>query len=401
MRVLLLTFYYEPDLSAGSFRAAALVKALRQLETPGLTVDVVTTEPNRYHSFNTTAAGTGHSPEVEVQRIRLPQHRSDMLGQARAFATYARAAMRLTAGKRYDVVVATSSRLMTAALGAFVARRAGAPLYLDIRDIFVDTMADVLPGAAGRLLQPVLNAIERRTMRQAARINLVSEGFAGYFTARYPDRPLSFHTNGIDDEFLQVPDQQAPPGGAVAGDGSIAEVLYAGNIGEGQGLHLILPQLARQLRGSARFTVIGDGGRKRELEAGIRDAGVEDLVSILPPVARKELLERYRRADVLFLHLNAYDAFLKVLPSKIFEYGALGKPILAGVAGFAGEFVSKEVDNAAVFPPCDPAAGAAAFRTLSLETVQRARFRQKFARARIKQAMARDILQTAPPESAQ
>jgi len=31
-------------------------------------------------------------------------------------------------------------------------------------------------------------------------------------------------------------------------------------------------------------------------------------------------------ADVLFLHLNAYKAFEKVLPSKIFEYAATGRP---------------------------------------------------------------------------
>ena len=36
---------------------------------------------------------------------------------------------------------------MTAALGAWIARRKRARLYLDIRDIFVDTIGDMLPSA--------------------------------------------------------------------------------------------------------------------------------------------------------------------------------------------------------------------------------------------------------------
>ena len=46
--------------------------------------------------------------------------------------------------------------------------------------------------------------------------------------------------------------------------------------------------------------------------------------------------------DVLFLHLNDYSAFRKVIPSKIFEYAATGKPIVAGVSGYAAEFLRHE-----------------------------------------------------------
>ena len=44
-----------------------------------------------------------------------------------------------------------------------------------------------------------------------------------------------------------------------------------------------------------------------------------------------ELLNYYNQANILFLHLNSIKAFEKVLPSKIFEYAASNKPILAGV----------------------------------------------------------------------
>ena len=65
------------------------------------------------------------------------------------------------------------------------------------------------------------------------------------------------------------------------------------------------------------------------------------------------LLEHYRKADILFLHLNNFRAFEKVLPSKIFEYAATGKPILAGVSGYASKFLREQIVGVQVFNPCD------------------------------------------------
>ena len=119
-------------------------------------------------------------------------------------------------------------------------------------------------------------------------------------------------------------------------------MLYAGNVGAGQNLHLVIPQLAERLRGKAKFSIIGDGGRIEELNAAVEDSQLQEVISIQPPIGRKDLIKRYMEADVLFLHLNAHEAFHKVLPSKIFEYASLGKPLLAGVSGFAATFLETD-----------------------------------------------------------
>jgi glycosyltransferase involved in cell wall biosynthesis len=385
MKLLFLSFYYSPDLCAGSFRATSLAAALQERAPPATSIDVVTTLPNRYHGFTREAAETEVSGNVTIRRIGLPSHRSDMTGQARAYLTFARGALRYVAGKDYDVVLATSSRLMTAALGAFIARRKRARLYLDVRDLFVDTIGDVLPGVLAWPMRSGFRLVERWTMRQADRINIVSRGFEDYFRARYPDRALSLFTNGIDDEFLDVVPSATS---AVKRDGSRATILYAGNIGEGQALHSVLPGLARALHHCAHFVVIGDGGRRRALERAV--AGI-DNVELREPMDRGQLLEAYRSADVLFLHLGALPAFEKVLPSKVFEYAALGKPVLAGVAGYAAGFIRDEIRNAAVFHPGDVGGAVQAFESLTLREQPRPEFVEKYARANIARAMADDI----------
>jgi glycosyltransferase involved in cell wall biosynthesis len=389
VRILILTFYYQPDLSAGSFRATALVSALRQQAPAGTEIDIVTTLPNRYHSFSQDALEVEAIAGLTVRRIKLSSHQSDIRGQSRAFIHFAKNALQHVSDREYDLVLATSSRLMTAALGAYIARRKRAKLYLDIRDIFVDTIKDVLPAMVSWPAKQVFSLVEWLTMRRADRINLVSRGFEKYFRDRYAGRCLSWFTNGIDDEFLIG----APTVQEKRADDRMT-ILYAGNIGEGQGLHDVLPGLAVALRDRARFIVIGDGGRRLALEFALRRAGVEN-VELRKPMPRPQLLDAYLAADVLFLHLGAHEAFEKVLPSKLFEYAALGKPVLAGVPGFAAQFVRDEITNAAVFPPCDVQRGVEALSTLELVDKVRPEFIAKYARANIARAMADDVLAVA------
>lgn len=395
MRILILTFYFRPDLSAGSFRATALVDELHQMLGSESQIDVITTLPNRYHSFSLEAPHSEELPGVSIFRIALPRHKSGMVDQSRAFYAFSRSATQRVGKTKYDIVFATSSRLMTAVLAARISRRAGARLYLDIRDIFVDTMKDVASRASW-LITPVAALLERYAINSAAKVNLVSPGFAEYFGKRYPTKRFSFITNGIDEEFVVGSSALDPQPKRGVSEPRI--VLYAGNMGEGQGLHEIIPQLAKRLGAKVHFKVIGDGGRKEALLTVISRLGVTN-VELLPPMGRNELVESYRAADVLFLHLNDYPAFRKVLPSKVFEYGAMGKPVWAGVSGFAATFLQTELSNAVVFPPCDVESGVKSFSDLRFQNTARNGFVKKYARATVTHELAEDILSIADPDN--
>ena len=122
----MLSFYYQPDLCAGSFRCTALVEQLKQQKDVKL--EVITTLPNRYASFSAQAPEYEVTDGVEIHRIALPSHKSGMLDQIKAFTTFDRQALKLTRDKDYDLVFATSSRLFTAFLGARIASSKKLPL---------------------------------------------------------------------------------------------------------------------------------------------------------------------------------------------------------------------------------------------------------------------------------
>ena len=392
MKILVLSFYYEPDLSAGSFRTTALVRELARLVPIEASIDVLATLPNRYRTFTAEAPQLEYRSGITICRVALPGHRSGMVDQAKAFFVFSRQALKhLSASGDYDVVYATSSRLMTAVLGSWIARKKAALLYLDIRDIFVDTIKDVLPWSFALLAKPLFSSLERWAVQGAAKVNLVSEGFLGYFNARYPGMSFSCFMNGIDDEFIVAARETATKKKEIEWP---LTVLYAGNIGEGQGLHIILPVLAKRMRGKMCFKVIGDGGRKEALCAALATAGV-DNVELIEPLKRGQLIQAYKDADILFLHLNDYDAFKKVLPSKLFEYAAMGKPIWAGVSGYAAEFVRSEIENSAVFHPCNVLEAEKVFATLDLQEMPRADFINKYGRQKMMRGLAIDILSIA------
>jgi len=387
MRLLMLTNFFTPDLSAGSFRMQALVNALEEWRNKGLEIDLITTRPNRYASIKADAPAFEDRGWLRIHRIELPDHKGGMADQARAYVRYALGVRRLCKDKRWDLVFATSSRLMTAGLAARIARGMGVPLYLDIRDLFTLNMDELLAGKSLKMLLPVFRGVERRALRSAARINVVSEGFIPHVRAVAPRVPIQCFTNGIDDLFL------SGGGSKPKTANDLPLILYAGNMGEGQGLHRIVPEVAHSLAGRARFRLIGDGGKRHLLEAALKLQDVSN-VELLPPVSRDQLVEQYREADILFLHLNDLNAFRIVLPSKLFEYGATGRPLLAGVAGYAANFIAQYLPDAAVFEPLDANAMTQAFEQLinAPRPVDRTAFRANFARHSIMQRMAADIV---------
>ena len=139
----------------------------------------------------------------------------------------------------------------------------------------------------------------------------------------------------------------------------------------------MIPDAALALEDEYEFWIVGDGGLRSKLEARLVEKGVKN-VRIMDPVQRDRLIELYGQADVLFLHLNDYAAFHKVLPSKIFEYAATGKPMLAGVGGFSNKFIKDNVTNSALFDPCDSKGLVRAVKTLTFSTTPRQVFIDKF-----------------------
>lgn len=385
MRILFLSFYFEPDLSAGSFRNTSLIKKLVSLVPDNVTIDVITTMPNRYSSFADESKVADSSIKgVNVRRIPIPKHQNGLLSQIKSFTYFYKQAIRIVKGTHYDLVYASSSRLFTAFLGARIAKNKKAKLYLDIRDIFRESITEIFKNPLIKVgLNFLLRPVECYTFKKATHINLVSPGFGPYFK-KYTIPSYSYFTNGIDDIF------KYPKAQKTINSTNLKKIVYAGNIGEGQGLHYIIPEAAARLN-NCIFEIIGDGGIKNKLESEIQRLKLTNVV-LKSPVRRSELVRIYEDADFLFLHLNDYKAFERVLPSKIFEYATFNVPIIAGVGGYANEFIKKEVSNVILFQPKNVESFVRQFLNFTYTYVSRDAFCLKYDREQINIQMSQSII---------
>lgn len=390
MKILFLSYYFEPDLSAGSFRNTSLLKELIVQKNEDTVVDVISTFPNRYKSFNAdTQQQEELAPNVNIHRVLLPKTQNNFKGQIVAYRTFYKEVKRLSKGKEYDLVYASSGRLFTAFLASVLARKFKCKLYLDIRDIFREGITEVFKSPILKIgLGVGLRPVENYAFKRATHINLVSKGFASYFK-KYTNASQSFFTNGIDSIFMNT----NMTGTTKSLTSDRKTIVYAGNIGQGQGLDMVIPQAAKKLA-DYHFIIIGDGGTKPKLVDAIKDEGVSN-VELRDPVKRDELIEIYKEADFLFLHLNTYKAFERVLPSKLFEYGAFNKPVIAGVGGYALEFIKEEVINSITFEPTNVDEFVTKLENYEYKEVSREKFVAKYSRETINREMVSSILSVA------
>jgi len=392
LKIVFFTFYYPPDLCAGSFRAIALAQALSKRMKNDDELHIITTHPNRYENHRVKASDIEVHGNITIHRISVPSHKSGMFSQARTFATYALASYKLCNKLNPDFLIGTTSRLMTGVLTGLSARKLGCKYFIDLRDIFSETISDIFSQKnklLGSISKKTFSLLERWLFNKATGVNVVSEGFPEYFQTMGIDTSnWSFFPNGVDKIFTNLPfieNKRLK---------EITTVLYIGNIGTGQGLENILPATAKYLGNKYRFLVIGGGGATSKLINAIKNNNV-DNIEILAPIKREKLIKYYEEADILFVHLNDIPAFQRVLPSKIFEYAALRKPIVAGLSGYSAKFILDNVPYATIFNSGDVEGCVDAIKkaeTLEIKDKNSDIFIEKFSLEKIMNKMAKHIL---------
>jgi glycosyltransferase involved in cell wall biosynthesis len=115
--------------------------------------------------------------------------------------------------------------------------------------------------------------------------------------------------------------------------------MYVGTHGMAHALHVVL-EAAHRLREERNllFVFVGEGARKEALQRQAAAWGLDNVQFIgQQPKARVPLF--YAACDIGLVTLRRTPLFQEVLPSKIFEYLAMERPLLLGVDGEARELV--------------------------------------------------------------
>ncbi|MEX2108315.1 MAG: glycosyltransferase family 4 protein [Solirubrobacterales bacterium] len=364
MRILLLTQYFTPEVTAASARLQSLAEGLA---ARGHEVEVICEIPNhpegivrddyRGHAFQRRQVDGFSARYVWVKTSPEKTQRTRILfyGSYTLMATLAGAA-----GRPPAVVLVYTPPLPAAAAAMAVARLRRVPWVMDVRDPWPEAAV-----ALGELTNPrvvgALERLERKLYASAAAIVTVTEPFRQGIEAKVANpEKVQIIPNGTTDAWIEAGGQEADRASLAMPDDRFV-LTYAGNIGIAQGMEAVI-EAAGLLDDDFQLQLVGSGPR---LES------VREQAAKLPPgrvvfrgVVAPELAARYLRAsDASLVPLGRAPELAKFVPSKLFDCCAIGRPVVVSAAGEPARLAT-ESDAALCIPPENAVALADAVRRL-------------------------------------
>lgn len=242
---------------------------------------------------------------------------------------------------RPDVEVSTSPQFFCGWAGVWYHWLTRVPFVVEIRDIWPESISAVGAMKKG-LATRFLEWMERRMYLSADQIVTVGHGYREQIAAKVPvgDR-IHVVMNGVDtDVFTPRPtDEEFLAKWGLSGKFVCS---YAGTIGMAHGLEVVIRAaqlLKNQGRRDIAFLIVGDGARREELQRLATDQGVDDLIVWTGRMSRDLMPTVLASSDACLVHLRKTELFETVVPSKIFETMAMGRPIIMGVRGESRQIV--------------------------------------------------------------
>jgi glycosyltransferase involved in cell wall biosynthesis len=269
-----------------------------------------------------------YSDYVSATAMSYPRR---MLAFARFTLTAAAAALR---GPRPNVIYASSPPLTIALPGLVAAARWRAPLVFEVRDLWPEA-----PIQMGALRNPLLRLaarlLERLVYRRSARIIALSPGIRdGVVAAGAAPERVALVPNASDLElFSPALDGRAERRRLGLGDGLVCS--YFGAMGEANDLDQLI-DAARQVA-DVEFVLLGDGKRRRELEAR-----APANVRFLDPVPDKRSVARLAAAsDACLTLFKDVPVLATNSPNKLFDTFAAGRAAIVNMPGWMRDLVEE------------------------------------------------------------
>jgi glycosyltransferase involved in cell wall biosynthesis len=202
--------------------------------------------------------------------------------------------------------------------------------------------------AVKRPFDPLLSAIERRVLRSSTVVRAISANAADMAIAcGARSTSVNLIPNGVDVDAVAPAETNGSRGQ------SGARLGWIGTFGPWHGASVVIQALPA-LPQDVTAVMIGDGEGRTECEALADRLGVAQRICWTGALAHPEALEKLRGCDVLLSPHSAADDFFGS-PTKLFEYMAIGRPIVASSLGQISEMLEDGVSGALVAPG-DPVA---------------------------------------------
>lgn len=234
--------------------------------------------------------------------------------------------------QRPDVIVATGPPMAALLASRLAARPDFPPLIVELRDLWAGNPAfDRRGGLLGRL--------EAWVFGRATAVVATTPEAVDDLRSRHPGLAHRIHEipNGFEPELLEHRPSPTEPRRRPL------ELLHSGTLTADRPLRPLLSALAQERHQSAFRLVLhgylAPGSRREVAEFAGRVA-----IEIVPPSTWEEAVTRIAEADATFVTQGRGAGDATAVAAKVYEYLALGRPVLATTHGGATEGLLRRLD---------------------------------------------------------
>ena len=222
----------------------------------------------------------------------------------------------------------------------------------------------------GKINKAVITLIEKYAVNLADRIMCVSECSYNYFLNIGVDpAKIRIVRNGVDVERFK-PNRPAFSQNNVT-------ILYAGRISADKGVYSLIDvfYLLVKNRERSRLLIVGEGPDKVAIEKTVKRLGMERYVMLLPSVERTDMINLYKKSDVVIVPSVVETG----TPLTLLEAMACERFVIVNSYGF----LPHVVDNTGLVVNFDDPQEAANVISKMLDDKEKATMMTRLARKRI------------------
>ncbi|MCF6775576.1 glycosyltransferase family 4 protein [Thiotrichales bacterium 19X7-9] len=253
--------------------------------------------------------------------------------------------------KKVDLVIGTSPQPFSVFAAWFVARLKRKAFIFELRDLWPESVVAVDAMGKQNLLLRLFGWSVKRLYKKADMIVSVTDSFKNILIQKDGIDPekIIVCKNGIDFSQIKPPlDVQSLKLQYQIGEKFL--VGYIGTIGMAHSVHTIIEAAKLAEDQSVHFIIMGTGAYAEQIKS---QAQTLDNVTFIDSGSRSDAIEVTNMLDASIVHLKNTPLFETVIPSKVFESMALGKPILMGVKGEVRDIVINQAQAGIAFEPED------------------------------------------------
>ena len=350
MKVLIIAQYFPPDMGGGATRAYNVAKGLI---LNGCKVIVISAFPhyphgNISHKYRWKPFKIEWFNGIKVIRTFVPPIASKgLIRRVILFTSFIISSLfALPLIDNVDVIWAANPNILSIIPALIYGSIKKAPITLNVDDPWPEDLYLFNLVKKKSIFSKIAEFLARMAYHKAKAITPISPGYIKIISGRYRVNPNKIHVvrAGVDIHKFKPLKMDT--------NDKIFRITYIGAFSIAYDFDQILlaAKIIEKEDKDIRFIIQGGGELANYIKSRVRELNLKNVEVIDKIVSRDEVVKILNMADMLILPLKNFGKPYLGISSKIYEYQAVGKPIICCAIGQPAEYIRKTRSGIVVNP---------------------------------------------------